>query len=430
VQVHGQQANEAIAGQRTALNLAGTTVEQLSRGMTLASPGLFRNTTRLDTRVSLLPAAKPLKDRARVHLHVHTAEVLAEVVLMPLPNNPGASSSPAIAKRATALNTNTAAAVKTQLQLAPGQTMFAQLRLQEPLLLLPGDHFIIRQFSPVSTIGGGVVVDAAPLSRRKTTTDSATLETLAQGQREQVLSVRIARRGADGLTRAAAVAETGWLPAEVDAVAQKLAKETVRIGDFFIAQESFTRAKAATISAVNAFHNANPLVAGISKEELRERLDLSTEVFAGMVSSLVAEKKLGVSGEQVHAAGRGVQMKDEETESKQQIERAFSSAGVQVPYLKDVLASLRIDKARAQKIVTLLLRDRVLIKVNEDLVFHRDTLEQLKNAVRAHKAKSPNVDVGTFKDLFGITRKYAIPLLEYLDRERVTRRVGDIREIL
>jgi selenocysteine-specific elongation factor len=431
VQVHGQQANEATAGQRTALNLAGATVEELSRGMTLASPDLFRNTTRIDTRLSLLPTAKPLKDRARVHLHVHTAEVLAEVVVITSPNNAGAQSVTGVGNGATNLNTTgTGAAAKTQLQLTPGQTTFAQLRLQEPLLLLPGDRFIIRQFSPVITIGGGIVVDAAPLSRRKAPSDSATLEALARGTREQVLGARIARRGPDGLTRAAAVAETGWQPAEVDVAAQKLAKEIVGIGDIFVAQGPFTRAKAETIAAVNAFHNANPLVAGISKEELRERLDLSPEVFAGVLNSLIAEKKLGVSGEQVHAAGRGVQMKDEEAESKQQIERAFSSAGVQVPYLKDVLASLKIDRTRAQKIVTLLLRDRVLIKVNEDLVFHRDTLEQLKSAIRAHKAKSPNVDVGTFKDLFGITRKYAIPLLEYLDRERVTRRVGDVRQIL
>lgn len=430
VQVHGQPANEAIAGQRTALNLAGTSVEDLSRGMTLASPGLFRNTTRVDTRLSLLPTAKPLKDRARVHLHVHTAEVLAEIVLLESARRE-ASPVPGFADAARETRGATVGtAARTQRQLAPEQTMFAQLRLQEPLLLLPGDRFIIRQFSPVITIGGGIVVDTAPLPRRKTTSDGANLEILGQGTREQVLSVRIARRSADGLTRAAAVAETGWLPTEVDAVAQKLAKEIVRIGDIFVAQESFTRAKAETIAAVNAFHNANPLVAGMSKEELRDRLDLSPEVFTGVLNSLVTDKKLGVSGEQVHAVGRGVQMKDEETESKQQIERAFSSAGVQVPYLKDVLAPLKIDKARAQKIVTLLLRDRVLIKVNEDLVFHRDTLEKLKNAVRAHKAKSPNVDVGTFKDLFGITRKYAIPLLEYLDRERVTRRMGDVRQIL
>jgi selenocysteine-specific elongation factor len=280
------------------------------------------------------------------------------------------------------------------------------------------------------TIGGGVIIDAAPLGRRRTEHDYALLETLAQGTREHVLAARIERRGASGLRRAAAVAETGWLPIEVDAVAQKLAKEIVKVGDTFVAQRAVTQAKANLIAAVNAFHNANPLVAGISKEELREKLDLAPEVFGGILQSLVAEKKLGTSGEQVHAAGRGVQMKDEEAESKQQIERVFASAGVQVPYLKDVLASLKIDRTRAQKIVTLLLRDRVLVKVNEDLVFHRDTLEQLKNDLRAHKVTSTNVDVATFKDLFGITRKYAIPLLEYLDRERVTRRVGDQRVIL
>jgi selenocysteine-specific elongation factor len=304
------------------------------------------------------------------------------------------------------------------------------LRLEEPLLLLPGDRFIIRQFSPVVTVGGGVVVDTAPLPRRRGIDDSAARETLATGTREQVLAVRVGRRGAKGLTRADAVAETGWVRAEVDAVAQTLGKNIVRIGETLLTQEAFTRGKTGLVDAMNAFHNANPLVAGISKEELREKLDLSPEVFEGMLTSLLGEKKVGVSGEQVHAAGRGVQMKDEEAESKQVIEKAFASAGVQVPYLKDVLASLKIDKVRAQKIVTLLLRDRVLVKVNEDLVFHRDTLEQLKASVRAHKAKSPNVDVGTFKDLFGITRKYAIPLLEYLDRERVTRRVGDVRQIL
>jgi selenocysteine-specific elongation factor len=424
IQVHGKQANEATAGQRTALNLAGATVEELSRGMTLAMPGLFRKTSRVDTRLTLLPTAKPLKDRARVHLHVHTAEVIAEVVLL---GAAGGAASVACSREGGKAQ---AAAPARALQLAPGQSAFAQLRLEQPLLLLPGDRFIIRQFSPVVTVGGGVVVDAAPLPRRRGVDDSAARETLATGTREQVLAVRVGRRGAKGLTRADAVAETGWLRAEVDAVAQTLGNNIVRIGETLLTQEAFTRGKADLVAAMNAFHNANPLVAGISKEELREKLDLAPEVFEGMLTSLLGEKKIGASGEQVHAAGRGVQMKDEEAESKQVIEKAFASAGVQVPYLKDVLASLKIDKVRAQKIVTLLLRDRVLVKVNEDLVFHRDTLEQLKAAVKAHKAKSPNVDVGTFKDLFGITRKYAIPLLEYLDRERVTRRVGDVRQIL
>jgi len=123
-------------------------------------------------------------------------------------------------------------------------------------------------------------------------------------------------------------------------------------------------------------------------------------------------------------------MKDEEAESKKIIEQAFSSAGLQVPALYSVLAGLKLDKARAQKIVTLLLRDRVLVKISEELVFHQSALQELRKQLAAYKAKSANIDVGKFKELTGVSRKYAIPLLEYLDRERVTRRVGDARVIL
>jgi selenocysteine-specific elongation factor len=123
-------------------------------------------------------------------------------------------------------------------------------------------------------------------------------------------------------------------------------------------------------------------------------------------------------------------MKDEEAESKKIIEAAFANAGLKVPALKDVLAGLKVDKARAQKIVTLLLRDKVLVKISDDLVFHRDALGELRKRIAQEKAKSPKMDVARFKDLTGVTRKYAIPLLEYLDREHVTRRVGDERVIL
>ncbi|MGE5734924.1 MAG: SelB C-terminal domain-containing protein, partial [Acidobacteriota bacterium] len=128
--------------------------------------------------------------------------------------------------------------------------------------------------------------------------------------------------------------------------------------------------------------------------------------------------------------GRGVVMKDEEAESKKTIEQAFASAGLAVPALKDVLSTLKVDRARAQKIVTLLLRDKVLVKVSDDLVFHNSALQQLRQQMASQKAQSPNIDVGRFKELTGVSRKYAIPLLEYLDRERVTRRVGNERIIL
>ena len=163
---------------------------------------------------------------------------------------------------------------------------------------------------------------------------------------------------------------------------------------------------------------------------LREQLRVGASVFAAVIERLAGEGKLEIAGDVLRLPGSGVVMKDEEAESKKVIETAFASAGLKVPALYEVLAGLKVDKARAQKIVTLLLRDRVLVKISNELVFHRDALDDLRARLKAEKARSPKIDVARFKDLAGVTRKYAIPLLEYLDRERVTRRVGDAREIL
>jgi selenocysteine-specific elongation factor len=403
VQVHGKPAEQAIAGERTALNLAGVSPEELARGMVLTHPVMFRATKRVDVELNLLPNAKPLKDRARVHVHSYTAETVAEVVLL--------GDKP----------------------MRPGTTGWAQMRLAEPILALPGDRFILRQFSPVITIGGGVVGDTAPLKKRIVPEERAlALQTFLGTDDVAVLQARVARCGTEALMFSGAIAETGWTAARVDSALKTLisGKQSLRFVDALISVSAFDEAKTDALAALEKFHDANPLVAGISKQELRERLDLRPEIFAGVLDALGREKKIEVQGEQVRLAGRGVQMKDDEAESKQQIEDAFKSAGLQVPALKDVLAGLKVDRTRAQKIVTLLLRDKVLVKLADDLVFHTQALDELKTRVRAEKAKSPKIDVARFKKLTGVSRKYAIPLLEYLDREKVTRRVGDAREIL
>jgi selenocysteine-specific elongation factor len=410
IQVHNAPAEQAVAGQRTALNLAGVATHELARGMMLGAPGLFRATSRADVTLNLLPSTKPLRDRARVHLHTFTAETIAEVVLY----------------GTTALK--------------PGESAFAQLRTREPLLLLPGDRFILRQFSPVVTIGGGAVLDAAPLPPRskvlkrsgiKDWRDSF-LQVLASGSPPSGLKVRVARRASRGLSIADAVAETGWRPEQLNSVAQALIKEgqLLRLGDVLVAVGEFEGLKLLLNNSVLRFHEANPLVRGIGKEQLREKLDLRPEVFAGALEALVRERKLDVVGEEVRTAGRGVVMKSEESESKKAIEQAFATAGLKVPALKEVLAGLKVDRARAQQIVTLLLREKVLVKISEELVFHHTALDDLRRRITEHKTRSPKIDVAQFKDLTGVSRKYAIPLLEYLDRERVTRRVGDERVIL
>lgn len=406
VQVHGAAAEKAVAGERTALNLTGVSADDLARGLTLAPPDLLRATKVLDVSLSLLASAKPLKERARVHFHAYTSESIAEVVLF------------------------------EGKQLKPGEDALVRLRLTEPVLLVPGDRFILRQFSPVVTIGGGTVVDASPIAHLRTRKHAdkvvETLRELQRGTPEQVLYARIARQEDLGLTLRDALAETGWHPSQVASAATALVKsgKVIRAADVLIAKPAFEQAREELIVLVTTFHDANPLVAGMSKGELQERLELRLQVFQEVLDDLVRNKKVEVTGETVRAAGRGVVMKDEEAESKRIIEKAFADAGFKVPALKEVLAGLPVDQARAQKIVTLLLRDRVLVKLSDDLVFHRDALADLRRKVIALKTTSPKIDVPHFKELLGVTRKYAIPLLEYLDRERVTRRVGDERIIL
>ena len=403
VQVHGASTEQASAGQRTALNLTGISTDQLARGMTLVQPDTLRSSCRIDVYLELLTEAKKLRNHARVHLHAFSSETIAEVVLLE-----GA-------------------------HLDSGKSTFAQLRTSDPVLVAPGDHFIIRQFSPVTTIGGGVVLDAFPQKRsaKKRQDAMAFLTTLRSGSPQEVLLARALRREADGLSLSDAVAETGWPAQQIRKDAEALVPtKLVWAGDRLLATEWASKAEQLTLQAVLAFHKSNPLVSGISKEELRGKLAPSPQVFEYVLNVLVRAKKLEISGEQVHAAGRGVVMTDEEAKAKKLIEEAFASAGLKVPAMKEVLAGLKIDAARSQKLITLLLRDRVLVKLADDLVFHRDALEGLRKSVVDQKKASPKIDVARFKDLTGVSRKYAIPLLEYLDRERVTRRVGDERIIL
>jgi selenocysteine-specific elongation factor len=401
VQVHGQMTEAAVAGQRTALNLAGVSTEDLSRGMTLAPPASFTATRRADVKLRLLSSApRPLKDRARAHFHSFTMETVAEIVLH-----------------------------KTK-QIAPGEEAFARLKLPEAALLLPGDKFILRQFSPVVTIGGGVVLDAAPIPRMPG--QDSFLQLLAGGDPEATLRARIARRHHEGISISRLVAETGWTRNVIEQYLAQALKTglVVRAGEPLLHFPALEALKLHIVRAAADFHKQNPLVGGISKEALRENVGASVEVFDAAVTLLVRDKKLELVDDLVRLPGLGVVMKDEESESKKKIEDAFASAGLTVPALSEVIAGLKVDKARAQKIVTLLLRDKILIKVSDELVFHRTALEELRRQMAAYKTKSAKIDVAKFKEMTGVTRKYAIPLLEYLDRERVTRRVGDVREIL
>jgi selenocysteine-specific elongation factor len=405
----GKQIQRAVAGQRTAVNLAGIEHEEITRGMVLTPAGLFEATQRVDARVALVTSAPPLKNRARVHFHQGTAEAIAEVILL---------------KEGDA-------------ELAAGGSALAQLRLDKPLLLLPGDRFILRRYSPVVTIGGGTVLDScAPRHKRKDAAVAPLLGVLEHGSREEILGALV-EASPRGLMLAEILARTGWIESETRTMAEKLAAaKRVRIlgsAPIVVAPaRAVTDCAAALRKAVETFHRANPLLPGIPKQELRGKAGRArVPIFEAALGDLVEAQALVAVGDLVSQAGREITLSIEEARAKELIEREFESAGLTVPGFASVLAKLPVDAARAQKILQILLREKALVKISSDLVFHRSTLQRLRELLAKYrKERGPRLPITVFKELTGVTRKYAIPLLEHLDREQVTRRAGDERVIL
>ena len=408
VQTGGKTVDRADAGQRPAGNLSGIAHTAVQRGMVLAAPGRFAKTRRIDARLELLKSAPLIKHRTRVHFHAGTAETIAEVLL------------------------------HDRTELIPGERALVQLRLAAEVVAVRGDRFIVRQFSPVITIGGGEVLD--PLARRPARKDSGRvkfLEVLERGSREEILRAMV-ERNILGLGIEEIVSRTGWMEPEVLATSAKLSEagalRLVNAEPLLLLSESlFQEVSKKLLARIEAFHKENPLLPGIPKEELRASVGrrVRTETFRAALEELVKQNKLATQGELVKKPGTEITLTPEEARAKAQIEQAFGKAGLAVPSVKEVLAQLAIEKRRAEKILQILLRDKQLVRVSADLIFHREALERLPGMLQNYKkTRGERIGVPAFKELTGITRKYAIPLLEYLDRQRLTRRLGDERVIL
>jgi selenocysteine-specific elongation factor len=408
VQSGGKTVERAAAGQRTAVNLAGIEHTALKRGMVLAAPGKFRKTRRIDARVELLASARKIKQGARLHFHAGTAETIAEVFF------------------------------HGEKELVPEGSAFANLKLQDEILVLPGDRFIVRQFSPVITIGGGAALD--PLARRLMLRDTgrvAFLKTL-EGKNHGEILAAMAERAILGLAFEEIVARTAWTKGEIHAALEKISvsgrvKSVSTEPLMLVSGKLFEDVRKKIIEKVEKFQKENPLRPGIPREDLRVSLGkrVRAETFRTALEELVAQKKLDAQGELVKKAGSEIALQPEEAKAKEQIEAAFASAGLAVPSFKEVLQKLPVEVKRAERLLQILLREKILVRVTPELIFHSQALAQLKVQLSTYKkSKGDRISVPVFKELTGITRKYAIPLLEYLDRERVTRRAEDERVIL
>jgi len=409
IQVHGHAATTASAGQRTALNLQGVDVADVQRGMVLTVPHVFSPESMFDCHLELLRSApNAIESRKRIRFHTGTVELIGYVVLL------------------------------GQETLRPGESAFVQIRLEEPTLALPGDRFIIRQYSPMITIGGGEILDATSVKHRRM--EKPVLEQLRvfkEGTIDERIMAIVEDAGLHAIELVRIVAARGIATAKVRQRITALVKtERIRVLSespcVVVSTKAFEQFVQTAAIAVKRFHETNPLVPGISREELKARVfaEASNLLFQAVLDRLVADKRIAVSQDLIHEFGRKVTLKADEERMRAQLGDRFRSLALQVPSAATIIDDLKLERTTARKIIQLMLKENQLVKVSEEMLVDRTVMDKLIADVKTLKAKNPKLDVGEFKSLTGVTRKHAIPLLEYLDRCRITRRIGEERMIL
>jgi len=392
LQVHGAKVDCATAGQRTAVNLAGVEATELHRGMTLVPPGLFRTSPAVECRFELLPSALPLKHRAPVHFHSGTAETEADVRLLD-------SLQP----------------------LKPGETARIRLLLKEPLPLMPGDRFIVRMFSPVVTIGGGTILENTPPARMRRVAAAERLRTLETLDLRGRLAL-YAEETQPGIPLREAVARTGVPPEPLLAEASQAGLVTLKEEEtLLVPRERIQEAARTLASRVEAFHGSDPLAPGMP----RRQAGLSPAL---LEAALAVSPQIVAEGEALRLKSFRVRLRGDEDSALRKMESLFRDGGLTVPAEADVLASSGLDTRRAHAILQILLKQGSLVRVSPDLIYHVDAVTRLKDLLASHRGQP--FSVPEFKEWTGISRKYAIPLLEFLDRLHVTQRQGDKRVVV
>jgi selenocysteine-specific elongation factor len=409
LQVHGKAVEVAEAGQRTAVNLQGVDVTDAQRGTVLTDRGVLRPASMFDCHLELLrSAAQPILRRKRIRFHVGTSEIMGYVAL---------------------LGTE---------QLEPGGDAFAQVRLEEEAVALPGDRFIVRQYSPMVTIGGGEILEVGPRRHRLKDPDVLRrLRAFRDGSTEDRLLILVEEAGLGTKTLSDLVRDVGISAVAIRKHLEGLANRgRVRFLSLepavLISESRFQDALVQTLDQILRFHDSQPLATGISKEELRHRVfsQAAGLVFEAVLEELEREGKVEALQDVIRRFGRQVELSPAEAEIRQALKSGFRRLGLKAPAPDEVIQKLGLERSAARKILQLMIRDGGLTKVSEDLVVDPGAMEEMIERIRNRKSTNPKLEVGDFKDLIGVSRKYAIPLLEYLDRRRVTRRVGGARVIL
>jgi selenocysteine-specific elongation factor len=406
IQVHNFPVEEAFSGQRTAINLQGIEKSTLARGNVLVRPQTIWPTTRLDVVFEYLGSnTRKLKNRALVRLHTGTTEIMTRIVL---------------------LDTD---------ELSPGDQSFAQLILSEEDVAVAGDHFVLRSYSPVTTIGGGVILDPLPVKhKRKNRKILDDFNILQNGELPEKISVLLERAGFAGMSIRMLAFRLGISAKKIRESLEKLFSSRMAVlmgGDDFTALsfQCYTQLEERMLQSMTEYHSKNPLKEGMPREELKAALHTSVtpKLFNMALLGLGKRQAIISDKDYVRIFSHSVQLAGEEDRLRQSISTIYTQAGLTPPSLVEVQNSFGESKAKAQNIVKLMLRDGELVKINEDMCFSRIVLDKLRKDYKEQLSKDGKATPATFKDLTGLSRKYIIPLMEYFDVSKLTVRVGDHR---
>ena len=403
LQTHGRPVTAARAGQRTAINLQGLERAAIDRGDVVGLPGTLVSSLLVDGTLELLKdAPRAVKSRTRLRFHVGTSEIMARALLL------------------------------DRGELEPGASGLVRFRLESPLIALPGDRFVVRSYSPIVTIGGGTLLDIdPPRFKRKTPALVAHLELLQTGSPEAILEEHVRHVGTAGIRLAALAGRVPFGPERLRGLLDTLQKERRVLAvdrDWFIHPDSAARLRALAVQALETFHRANPLKPGMSREELRGRAGAVDErVFGFLLTALDAEGAVKTDRDKVRLASHEVRLSPDQQRVLDRLEEDFLRADAAPPSAEEALGRAGLGGDEEHELFQVLVQAGTLVRVKDSLYFHARALETIQTRVVALLQDRKEIGPGDIKDLLGISRKYAIPLLEFFDQRRVTTRVGERR---
>jgi selenocysteine-specific elongation factor len=405
LQVHNASVSEAVAGQRTAINLQGIDKVELERGNVLGRPGEFAPSFMLDAVLQhLADAPRPLRHRARVRLHLGTSEIMGRVILL------------------------------DRDELAPGEEAYVQLRLEEAAIALPRDRFVIRSYSPVQTIAGGMLLDVQPPKHRRGDAGlAAHFHLLSSGSPEEIFLHHLRQATHQGLRLAEFLARTELSESHARQIAARLQRAgrvravNAEMG-WYLHVDVLETLSGELQRYLEAFHRQNPLKPNLSIEELRARVrGLPDRVHLMALDELRQQGVVVVERDRVRLASHQVALDDARERLLAEIEASFLAAGYQPPRVEELFDQLKVGKGQHKELLQVLIDQGRAVRLKDNVIFHRTNLEKAESLLVQYLREHREVTPIEFKDLLGVSRKFAIPLLEYFDSQKVTIRVGDKR---